>query len=717
VVGWDRFQARTAALARSLEGGVLFTRAGAPVRSRWLLPLRYLADTARTWGKLSRERPAVVVVTTPPVFAPIVAWGWCALNSARLVVDCHTGAFTDRRWAWSRPIHRVLLRRVAVALVHTDSDRELLAGWHVPVLLLPDDVPGETEAGEPVARGSRPRVLVAGSFDETEPFAGALAAAELVPELEVRFTGDPLRLPGALRRPAAGNIVLTGFLDYPRFLAEMLAADVVAVFSEETNTMSRAAFEAAGLGQPMVLSDQPGLRERFGSAALFTANRPEAMAASLREAVSRSAELAARSRALKAALVSQREDALQELGSRLAAAASARPERVLVVSGYPFPDHVILRNVRSLLAAGAEVDVLCPWISNLVGLGKEGLPGLRVYRLPVHHRRSHPLWYVFEYCSILLLALPLVSVLGALRRYRSVDVYNQPDLAVFTALVPKLRGARVVLNMLEMNPELTATRLRLRAGHPLVRLAVLCEQAAVRWADGVITVSDTWRRILVGRGADPERVAVVPNTQYPPEQKAAHTTAGSPVLVAHGVQIERYGLQLVMRALPRLLERWPDLRFELIGDGEYQSQLRRLASELGVAGQVDFQGFIPEWQQAIDRVSRATIGLVPILDDGYGSLILPTRLIDYAALGIPAVCSRLAAMEEYFPPGCVSYFTPGDVDELAERIEELLDQPERGRRQAERAAGALKAISWESISDGYVDALGLGGIRGLPAVA
>src|SRR5439155_26654917 len=93
--------------------------------------------------------------------------------------------------------------------------------------------------------------------------------------------------------------------------------------------------------------------------------------------------LAMRIRSQREALQAQRELERHELRARLADSGARAGNRVLVVSGYPFPDHVVLRNVRSLLAAGATVDVICPWISNLVAVGREGASGLRAFRLPV----------------------------------------------------------------------------------------------------------------------------------------------------------------------------------------------------------------------------------------------------------------------------------------------------------------------------------------------
>jgi glycosyltransferase involved in cell wall biosynthesis len=213
-------------------------------------------------------------------------------------------------------LHRLLFRSAAAVLVHTEADEELLHAWGVKGFLLPDDVPDVAQAAA-AERASRPTVLVAGSLDGNEPIAVVLAAAGLLPEVEFRFTGDTRRLPAAVTRRAPSNVVFTGWLDYEKFLGELLAAHVVGVFSTDPHIMNRAAFEAVGLGRPLVLSDLAGLRRRFGEAALLCPNRPAAVAAALGQALSGQEDLAARSAALRPRLRAQHERAVARLRASL----------------------------------------------------------------------------------------------------------------------------------------------------------------------------------------------------------------------------------------------------------------------------------------------------------------------------------------------------------------------------------------------------------------
>jgi glycosyltransferase involved in cell wall biosynthesis len=317
VLAWCPFQARSSALAAALGGDARYISGSWPHSSRAGLPLRYLIDAVRMWRLLNREQPKTLVAVTPPIFTPLVGWLWCRRHQRSLVIDCHTGAFHSPRWSWSRPILKALARRAGAALAHTETDEAELRSWGAPALLLPDDVPEPAllfpspRTGE--GRVGALRIVVAGKLDADEPVEAALAAAAMAPEIEVRFTGDPTRLPGELRRRAPNNAVFIGFVAWTDFMAELAAADAVAVLCTDPHIMSRAAFEAIGLQRPLILSDLPGLRHRFGAAALFCDNEPDAIAAAFRQALAQGDELGERSRRLRATLQAQREAALDRL--------------------------------------------------------------------------------------------------------------------------------------------------------------------------------------------------------------------------------------------------------------------------------------------------------------------------------------------------------------------------------------------------------------------
>jgi glycosyltransferase involved in cell wall biosynthesis len=106
-------------------------------------------------------------------------------------------------------------------------------------------------------------------------------------------------------------------------------------------------------------------------------------------------------------------------------------------------------------------------------------------------------------------------------------------------------------------------------------------------------------------------------------------------------------------------------------------------------------------------VRQAKVGIVSVLDDSYGRLLLPTKLLEYARFGIPAACSRLPVIEQYFPDNSLAYFRPGESAELAAQIDALLRDPGRAASQALQAQRVAQRLGWEQIRGEYLKALGL----------
>jgi glycosyltransferase involved in cell wall biosynthesis len=471
-----------------------------------------------------------------------------------------------------------------------------------------------------------------------------------------------------------------------------------------------------------VLSDFQGLRSRFGTGAGFAANQPDAMAAAVRDALAQEAELAAGSRELARDLARQREAAMAQLRGMLdeparqpKRARRPRPRRVLLLTQHPFPDHpAVVRSVSEVLEQGLEVDLVCS--ATPAGAVEPGPPppGLRVYRVPVRHRRRPLVRYPIEYAAFFLAALGIVSWLGLRRRYTAVQVDNLPDILVFAAPVPRWRGARLVFYMYELTPEMTAARLRGRLGRSLVRVTRWVEAAAVRWSDHVIVVSRPCFDALRARGVAPERMSIVLNTTAATAAGPDEVGGGPPTLITHGTLVERYGVDVIIRAMAILRSSCPELSLRVVGGGEQMDSLQRLTRALDLTDVVTFTGRLP-WSEALGEVRRATLGVVAVLADGYGQLMLPGKLLEYARFGVPAVCSRLPAIEAYFSADTVGYFRPGDHQDLAAQVLRLLRDPEGARRQAACAEATVARMAWDHVRFDYLRALGLDGPAGAPA--
>ena len=355
--------------------------------------------------------------------------------------------------------------------------------------------------------------------------------------------------------------------------------------------------------------------------------------------------------------------------------APVRRHCMVVFAHYPHAETRVQREAEALVDYGFKVDVICLKSREEATVGSNH--GVTIYRLPMARvKRSRLIVQFLDYVLFFVLASFKVTMLHLRRRYDVVQVHNLPDFLVFSALFPKLTGSRVIVDLHDLMPEFYQGRFGQGSGNALLWLISLQEKLACRFSDHVITVSDHWREALIERGVPADKCSVVMNLADPrifrpiPAEDAASKENGRFRLFYHGTVSERYGLDLVLRAMGRVRDQIPEIYFTLVGQGEHLRTLKSLADDLDLGDHVQFRPIVPA-DQLPPLVASADLGVVPYRDDVFTDSLLPTKLMEYAVMGLPCVVARTSAISRYFDETMVQFFTPGDVDELAHCIQML----------------------------------------------
>ena len=170
---------------------------------------------------------------------------------------------------------------------------------------------------------------------------------------------------------------------------------------------------------------------------------------------------------------------------------------VIVLSSYP-NDPRVRRAAEALSEEGMIVEVICAKRSK-EERASDRFNGVEILRVPFRHRRGGKLGYLFEYLGFLTVCLLVVAFRSLTRRYDLVHVHNMPDVLVFSALVPKLLGAKVVLDLHDPMPELMQTIFGIDEASRGVRLLKTLERLSISFADAAVTVNKTCRNIFASR--------------------------------------------------------------------------------------------------------------------------------------------------------------------------------------------------------------------------
>src|SRR5215211_257992 len=341
---------------------------------------------------------------------------------------------------------------------------------------------------------------------------------------------------------------------------------------------------------------------------------------------------------------------------------------MVVHARYPIAEPRVQRQALAAVKAGYHVDVVC--LRHSGESAREVVEGIVVHRLPVsHNRTAGAAGMAAEYLAFFVLATAKVARLSVHDRYDVVHVSNPPDLLVFAGLLPRLRGAHLILDVHDLTPDLFEWRFGDVPGRRLVRRVLEWqERLSVRAAGSLMTVHDGCASVLQERSMrDGQRIAIVMNAldeRLLPARSPERDTWHDPVrLVYHGSLTQLYGIHTLIDAFARA-ELAGKAVLDVLGDGDERPRLERQAAELGLAAAVRFsRGFVPI-RDALEDVADCDVGVVPLVGLPINRFSLPSKLFEYVALGLPVVCARTDTIARHFAEDELFFFAPGDREDL-----------------------------------------------------
>ena len=268
---------------------------------------------------------------------------------------------------------------------------------------------------------------------------------------------------------------------------------------------------------------------------------------------------------------------------------------MVVFSPYPF-DPRPRRAAQALANEGMSIDLICEADEGLPRRAKEG--GLDITRIPIRHFRGGVLSYAYQYSAFILSSAFILAWRTLRRRYDLIYIHNMPDILIVSAILPKLFGAKVILDQHDPMPELMMTIFGKNENSAAVRILRWLERWSVRRADLLITVNAACKRIFSGRSCPTEKIGVVMNS--PDERLFEYRAACSyptrsvtdPIVVMyHGSLVERNGLHLAVEAVALLQTKVPTLELRIYGRSTpYLEQIMTKVRETGLENRVVYMG-------------------------------------------------------------------------------------------------------------------------------
>ena len=394
-------------------------------------------------------------------------------------------------------------------------------------------------------------------------------------------------------------------------------------------------------------------------------------------------------------------------GSSSPTSSSGRPYRAprllsIAFTNYPI-DARVRREAEALVARGMSVDVICPWTPSLGQ--RQSIEGVHIHpvgTLEQQEEELSPSGYIVRDVTFVLRAAAKALQLHLRNRYDVVQVHTMPDYLVAAGALPKLMGAKMVLDVHDLVPELYAAKFGREVTHPIIKLMTFVERCCIGFADHALAVHRPHLEALLRHGNQESKFSVVmnlPDTRFFARRSkpASHRPF---VLLYHGTISRRHGLETAVRAVEIARQTCDDIQLLIVGEGDDVERLKGIVDARGLGEAVRFEGVRPI-EQLGPLFARASAGIVPLVDDPFTRYMLPVKLLEYVALGVPVISSETSTIRAYFDETMIAFVRPGDVADLAAKIVALRRDPDLRDSLVRSADTFHDRYSWDRERERY----------------
>ena len=382
-------------------------------------------------------------------------------------------------------------------------------------------------------------------------------------------------------------------------------------------------------------------------------------------------------------------------------------KKICMVAYTPYEaDNRVRRYAETLVKRGDQVDAIV--ISGAdVGRSEKVINGVTVYRVQHREHNERSKWtYAWRLMCFLVRSSRALTRLHKQNRYDVIHIHNMPDFLVFAAWYPKLTGAKLILDIHDVVPELFASKFQTKLKGMYFALLKTIERLSAGFVDHVIVSNHLWYNTVIGRSVPEERCSVLIN-HVDPEMFSRHLrtrTDDKFIVLFPGSLQWHQGLDIAIRAFAEFKRKVPKAEFHIYAGagGDMKVSLRSLVERLGLEDSVKFYGGVP-LDKVAQVIANSDLGVVPKRADSFGNEAYSTKIMEFMSQGVPVVISRTKVDSHYFEEGTVHFFPSGDSQAMAEAMLDVVNN--RGLRESLIARGYeyVEGNSWDTKKKEYLD--------------
>jgi glycosyltransferase involved in cell wall biosynthesis len=366
-------------------------------------------------------------------------------------------------------------------------------------------------------------------------------------------------------------------------------------------------------------------------------------------------------------------------------------------------DNRVMRYAEALVKRGDDVEVISLRYKDQSEF--DVVRGVKVNRIQERERdEKSKLTYLMRLLKFLVKSCLFLSLQHFRRPYHLIHVHSIPEFEVFATIFAKLCGAKVILDIHDLVPELYMSKFHGGRESTFFKWLVAVERASIGFSDYVIISNHIWEDRLLSRSVEQSKCTTILNYPDPsifyPRPKTKNE--GKFIVLYPGSLNWHQGLDLTINAFEAIAAEVPHAEFHIYGHGGERNNLEKMVMSNGLKDRVLFKSPLPI-EKIAEVMSNADLGIIPKRNDHFGGEAFSTKSLEFMSLGVPLIMSETKVDRYYFNDSVVKFFKPGDVNDLASAMLEMIKNKEARGTYSTNALKFVEEFSWSKKKDAYLN--------------
>jgi len=366
-------------------------------------------------------------------------------------------------------------------------------------------------------------------------------------------------------------------------------------------------------------------------------------------------------------------------------------------------DSRVLKEAQAALDAGYNVDIY-----TLKESSRKNFNQFNFYDSSFEQYKGRgKIKYMFSYLRFFFFVLIELTKNNFKKKYKIIHIHNMPNFLVFSSLIPKLFGTKIILDIHDLMPEIYSVKFNLDLSHFIIKLLFLEERLSANFADEIISTNrfhtKRFKKNKIKNKRITEIINVASSSTFNPINNKSFNSDKLNIIYPSTLS-HRLGIEVLIEAIAILKKKGIPVYLKIFGDGEDRNNIAKYIKENNLEDNIFISDGFISLESLSHELENAHLGIIPLPYNVSNDIAMPVKSFEYFSKKVCVVASNLTLLRDYFQNEMI-FFKQNDANDLSEKIELLYNDRNLLEKYANKGYKFFQQKTWEYYSKKYANLL------------